>query len=144
VELIVENKMSWYIADLIVEAKIEDTERNLLEIDSVLIQASSNEEALEKSMEVGKSYEDRYKNPDGRWVIWRFHGLQELTLVDEKLEHGAELFFTTHNNVTEEFIKEKLRDKKEFQAFKKRHIKIENNEFVDSKVYELLNPKDQN
>jgi len=84
----------WYLADLIVEIRVEDDPRSVVHINTLLVHASSPIDAYEKALLLGeKQVGDPYLNPAGRRVESRFVGLKDLAVIHEKLEHGAELFF---------------------------------------------------
>ena len=52
----------WHIVDIIVEIKIENEPRNVVQTNIVLIRADSPEEAYAKAIELGKEEEASYKN----------------------------------------------------------------------------------
>ena len=64
----------WYIADVVLEHKIEDDPRNVVHINSLLVEATSPEEAYDKAMKLGQADETEYPNTAGKPVTVRFRG----------------------------------------------------------------------
>ncbi|MEO7885186.1 MAG: DUF4288 domain-containing protein [Polaromonas sp.] len=84
----------WYLADLIIEIRVEKDPRCVVHINTVLVHANSPTDAYEKALTLGaEQASSTYLNPAGQRVNSRFIGLKDLAVIHEKLEHGAELFF---------------------------------------------------
>ncbi len=94
----------WYLADLIVEKRIEEEPRSLIHINTLLLRADSPEEAHEKALELGRKEERDYENTDGKVVSVIFRGLEDLNVIHDELEHGAELAYREKVGLTEEQI----------------------------------------
>jgi len=108
----------WFIADIVIEINVEDELENVLHVNTILIQASTPEDAYEKAIKLGKESEDEpYKNPNGKTVTSIFKGLDNLDVIHDKLEHGAELYFSEYTNVPTEKIKEYITRKEELSIF---------------------------
>ena len=94
----------WYLADLVLEIVVEGDPRNVVHVNSVLVQASSSDEAYEKAMILGRNSEKSYTNPVGNNVTFSFRGLQGLYVIHEELEHGAEIIYTQRVGLTPQEI----------------------------------------
>jgi len=107
----------WYLADVILEHRIEKEKRNVVHINTLLIEASSPDDAYVKARELGKAAELKYKNTDGKVVRVRFRGLRELNVVHEPLEHGSELTYVESIGVPEKTIRKWIIPKKRLAVF---------------------------
>src|SRR6516162_6964705 len=96
----------WYIGWIVLEFVIEDDPRNVVHINTLLIEANSPDDAYKKALELGKSQEMEYLNTDGKVVKVKFRGLRELNVIHDELEHGAELFYHQEVEVPEKAIRE--------------------------------------
>ncbi len=94
----------WYLADVIVELRIEGEPRSLIHINTLLVLADSPEEAHQKAWALGQQEEHLYENTDGRRVAVLFRGLGELNVIHDELEHGAELVYRERVGLSEEQI----------------------------------------
>lgn len=87
--------LNWYIAHEILyfepklQQKSKKTEWTVWE-NLILLKAKSPHEAYQKAIEHGRASEQAVKI-NGKDGLCRFRGLRDLTLVYDKLEHGAEL-----------------------------------------------------
>lgn len=95
----------WYLADLIVQKRIEEEPRSLIHINTVLVRADSPEEAHHKALDLGRQEERNYENTDGKVVSVIFRGLGELNVIHDELEHGADLAYQERVGLTEEQIR---------------------------------------
>jgi len=107
----------WYIADIIVEIRIENEPRNVVHTNMMLIRADSPEEAFKKANELGAEEETSYKNSDGNLVVSRYRGLRDLNGVYEELEHGAELVFEEDIDIPEDKIQAWISPKEKLGVF---------------------------
>lgn len=80
----------WYVAELVQEIKVEG-ELNIVDINIVLVEANSPEEAYERAIELGQRGETVYQNTEGKLVTLIFRGLRDLNAIVGGLTHGAEL-----------------------------------------------------
>jgi hypothetical protein len=108
----------WFLADIIIEIKIENEPRNVVQTNIVLVRADSTEEAYAKAIELGKEGETSYKNSDNNIVSMIFRGLRELNVIHDELEHGAELAFEEEINVPEDKIQSWITPKEGLGVFK--------------------------
>jgi hypothetical protein len=95
----------WYLVDIILEHIIEDDPRNLVHIDTHLIEAASPEQAHEKALALGCDSEQEYTNTDGKQVRVVFRGLRQLNVIHDALEDGAELTYSETVGVLEEQLR---------------------------------------
>ena len=108
----------WYLADIVLEINVEDETENVLHINTTLINAHSPEEAYEKAIALGQESEDEpYENPNEKMVTTTFKGLNNLDVIHDKLEHGAELFYCEHGNIPKDKIKNYITSKENLAVF---------------------------
>ena len=108
----------WYVAEIVQELTVEDDPRNVLWRNLTLVNASSPEDAYERALSLGKSGDTEYLNPAGKLVTVRFRGLSHLDVIDDELEHGAELMFHSNVSVSPDDVQKLLRSKEELQLFR--------------------------
>lgn len=107
----------WYLAWVVEEITVEGDLRNVVHINQFLIRADSPDEAHEKALEIGRESEMSYENTEGRRVVCSFRGLQDLQVIHDELEHGAELSYEEEVGVSAKKIKRKVRAKEELGVF---------------------------
>ncbi len=107
----------WYIAELVMECKIEGESQNVVHVNIILIRADSPEEAFEKAQQFGTESEDSYLNPKNQQVSWRYRGLRDLNVIHDELEDGAELMFEEKIDIPEDEVQEMLTSKYELNVF---------------------------
>jgi hypothetical protein len=83
----------WYLAGLVLEHTIEGDPRNVVHVNTHLIEAGSPEEAYRKANALGRASELAYANTEGKQVRVAFRGLRDLDVIHDNLEDGAELFY---------------------------------------------------
>jgi hypothetical protein len=83
----------WYIAELVEELTVEDDPTLTIHINMILVRADDPEEAYQSALQLGSEYQTSYENPGGKTVTIRFAGIHTLNVVDDELEHGAELSY---------------------------------------------------
>lgn len=89
--------MSWFSVKLLFEAESSSpTDSDVLCEESIrLIEAASEEIALEKAKMLGKDQEHSYENDSGETIFWRFLKVdQAQELGDEEVQDGSEVFST--------------------------------------------------
>jgi len=112
---------NWYIAHEIlyfepkVHKKSKATKWTVWE-NLILIKAKSPRQAYQKAIEHGRASEQAVKI-DGEDGLCRFRGLRDLTLVYDRLEHGAELEWRVLQ-VTPANLARLVITKRKMQAFK--------------------------
>lgn len=107
----------WYLADLIVEFRIEGEPDNLVHYNLTLVRADSPEEAYSKALVFGDHHQSSYKNPDGKQVHAIFRGLRNLLVVYEELEDGAEILYEERHGLSEEEVQATIAMKDELDVF---------------------------
>lgn len=127
----------WYLADLIVEIKIEDEPRNTIHTNTVLIRADSPEDAYNKALELGDEENTEYDNPEGKLVVFKFRGIKDLYAIYDDLEHGSELFYNEDFEVPEDEIVKMLRPKEKLSVFTPVEKESKPN-YVSKEIYEDL------
>ena len=108
---------NWFLADLVMEHRVEGEPRNVVRLNTRLVEASGPDEAWERACELGREAEMDYTNTDGRLVTVRFRGLRELQAIEDDLEHGAELTWSERSGVAEEALQDLLAEKQELDVF---------------------------
>jgi hypothetical protein len=109
----------WYIAELVQELRVPGRRRNHVWINTVLVHASPPEEAYDKSLKLGRDGNHSYKNVYGKKVGCKFHGIRELMVIGDPLEHGCELFFRS-KLLDEKGIKRQISKKNNLAVFEQR------------------------
>jgi hypothetical protein len=87
--------MRWYVAELIVCCRVGKSTkgRALYDRQVKVLRASTHEAAYQRALELGKEENCSYKNSAGESVHWRFVGLGNLELLDDKeISDGTEIF----------------------------------------------------
>ncbi len=107
----------WYIAEVVQEIKVEDSGDLVAHSVLTLIQASSPEDAYEKSLKWGGQSEIVYDNPAGKQVIIRFVGLGDLCVIYDPLEDGAELLYSERVVASQEDVERLVRPKENLSVF---------------------------
>lgn len=107
----------WYIAEVIMEIRIEGRPGNVVHRNFILVNAASPDDAYEKAIDLGASSEISYDNPAGEQVSIRFRGLADLSVIHDKLEHGGELMYSQEMNISEEKLLDEIRPKANLSVF---------------------------
>ncbi len=108
----------WYVAELVMECRIEGESRNVVHVDIVLVRADSPEEAFEKAEQLGREGEVSYLNPVNQRTVWLYRGLRDLNVIHDELEHGAELMFEERINISEGAVQEMITTKSQLNLFR--------------------------
>jgi hypothetical protein len=108
---------SWYIADIVLEFQIEDDPRNVVHVNTLLVEAGSPEEAYDKAVGFGKDGDTAYLNTDGKLATVRFRGLRALNVIHDDLEDGAELTYEEELAVPETVLASWLTEKSDLAVF---------------------------
>ena len=108
----------WYIADIIEEITVQGYKSCSLHINTVLIEASSPEDAFEKATVIGNTYNITYKNVYQKDVVCKFRGLQNLNVIDGKLEHGVELSYVRRDRIKPSSVERFVSDKADLAVFR--------------------------
>jgi hypothetical protein len=107
----------WFLAELVVELRIEDDPRNVVHINTVLVRADSAEDAYSKAFALGEEEHAEYENTDGRMVTVLFRGLGNLFDTYEGLEHGSELIYREKIGLSEGQVLELVNAKESLAVF---------------------------
>jgi Domain of unknown function (DUF4288) len=108
----------WFIGQLVEEFRVEGSKRNAVHINSVLIEASSPEQAYQKAVELGRQANNEYENPEGKKVVHRFAGLRNLDVIYFPIEHGCEIMFEERLGVGPAALRKLVRKKNDLEAFR--------------------------
>jgi hypothetical protein len=107
----------WYLADVVLEHTIGGDSRNVVHVNTHLIEADSPDRAYEKAVTLGRAAEFDYTNTDSEQVRVAFRGLRELNVVHEELKDGAESSYREYTAVPESRLQEWARAKQDLGVF---------------------------
>ena len=113
----------WYLAEVVLVHVIEGERRNLVHVNTHLVEAPSPEEAYKKAGKLGREAQHSYLNTDGMRVRVKFRGLRELNVIHDDLEDGVELSYEEIVAVPESKLKRWARPKKELGVFAPRRLR---------------------
>lgn len=99
----------WRLADVVMEFVIEGEPRNVVHVNTHLIEAASAEEAYHKALTIGRAGRMTYRNPYGRRVRVLLRGLEQIRDIAESLADGAALRFRQLVGVPEHAIRQRPR-----------------------------------
>lgn len=108
----------WFLAELVLEFRVEGDERNAVHVDSVLVEADTPAHAWHAAVELGLGAEHRYRNTEGREVAKAFRGVRGLRVLWEGVGHGAEILSEEHVQVPEERLREWTGPREDLEAFR--------------------------
>jgi hypothetical protein len=108
----------WYLAQLVVESKVEGLAEPILLIESILLRASSPEAAYEKALSICASSEHGYRNKFGAPVMRRYLGIHDIDdLQTEQLEDEQPLQVRVVPSSTQSGAGRLIRAKDELSIF---------------------------
>jgi hypothetical protein len=110
--------MEWFLADLIQQFTFVDGSHSIY-VNTILVKATSIEQAYEKALGFGEVYNYSFTNTDEEEVEVSFRGLRDLYLIYDRLEDGAELIYEEYEEITEEEIAAMITPKEKLAAFEK-------------------------
>ena len=113
----------WYLADIVLEHMIEGDRRNVVHVNTHLVEAASAEEAYKKAGKLGRNSQHSYLNTDHKRVRVRFRGLRALNVVHDELEDGVEIIFEEDVAVPESKLKRWVKAKKDLGVFAPRQMR---------------------
>jgi hypothetical protein len=128
----------WYLAEVVLEHLVEDDPRNVIHVNTILVEASSPDDAYSKAITLGHSSEADYLNPEGKEVKIRFRGLRDLNVIHDELEHGAELIYEEKVGVPESKIKQWVKSKDQMDVFLPIEWKIDIPNYLSATVMKQL------
>ena len=114
--------VGWYVASYLIrfieleEEENEDPEKEFTAWENtIIVKASSLDEAYDKVVEAAKYQTKPYKGgPDGIPVQWVFEGVTELLPIYEELEDGSEIMYREHSQTKLKNLQKIVRKKHEF------------------------------
>ena len=112
--------MNWYLADIVLENRIESDRRRVVHVNIILLKARSAQLAFDKATKIGRGYQITYKNTVGKRVWVKFRGINQLTTVAEKLADGVELRYSEMVLTSEKKLKNLVSPKSKLAVFSKR------------------------
>jgi hypothetical protein len=113
----VPDNAEWFLAEIVQEIRVTGCKRNIVQLNFVIIHASSPEAAYDRAHKFGKKGNMSYTNEKGKRVSIRFRGLRNLDVIYDPLEDGCEIMFDEKLGVTEAGIKKLVRPKKNMEVF---------------------------
>ncbi len=108
----------WYLAEEVLEIRVEGDPRNVVHINTRLLQAKDGEHAYERATEFGEEAADEYLNPDGQKVKIVFRGIREIVEIQEGLSDGGEIRWKEFVGVSERKLRSLPRRVDEVAAVK--------------------------
>ncbi|MEW6194222.1 MAG: DUF4288 domain-containing protein [Bacteroidota bacterium] len=137
----------WYIAEIIVEIKIENEPRNVVQTNIILIYADSPEAAYKNAIELGKEHEMVYENSENNFVTIKFRGLRDLNVIHDPLEHGGELIFKENIAMTEDEIQSMISPREKLGIFSNNECPANKPNYLSKeilkKILDKLDPRDK-
>jgi hypothetical protein len=128
----------WYLADVVLEHTVEDDPRNVVHVNTHLIEARSPQQAYEKAVALGHEAELVYANTDGKQVRITFLGLRQLSVIHDDLEDGAELAYSESVGVPEEALRTWVKPKERLNVFAPIGSKRDTPNYLPQSVLEML------
>jgi YD repeat-containing protein len=109
---------NWYLATMLFSTQIKDTRQIDLEISFTLVHAASPEEAYDAAMKIGREREVSYTNTDNQTVTVKYHGLEDLNVILDPLENGAEIAFEVTPDIKSDDISKRISKKEDLGVFR--------------------------
>lgn len=128
----------WYLADIVLEHVIEDDPRNVVHVNTHLVEAGSSDEAYEKAIALGRGSELEYLNTDAKMVRVVFRGLRGLRVIHDPLEDGAEIAWSESIGVSEAELSGWLVPRESLGVFAPRRPKVDGPNYLPESVMRLL------
>jgi hypothetical protein len=91
----------WYVAEIVERIRVQGDRRSLVHVNTCLIRAKTPDEAYDKALRLGERRQTVYVNSHGKEVRIAFLGLQDLNVVHDALEDGAERVHRAHLGMTD-------------------------------------------
>ena len=134
----VPNEARWYLADVVLEHRIEGDSRNVVHVNRHLVGAATPEQAYRKALALGRAAEAEYLNTEHKSVRVIFRGLRELNVIHEELEDGAELAYEELVGVAEEQLRRQIQPKRKLGVFAPRRVKAGVPNYMPLSVMRML------
>jgi hypothetical protein len=97
-------ELIWYLADLVIEVRVEGEARSVVHFDLHVIRAENAAVAYDKALRIGGGKTKQYLRNDGNLLSFIFRGLNDLVAMDEEFADGARILFRSQADVDEEEI----------------------------------------
>jgi hypothetical protein len=107
----------WFLADVVLEIRVAGSRRNVVHVNTVIIHASSPEEAYQRAIALGRRRAISYQNPRGQKVTTRFRGLANLDVIHDPLGDECEIMYLEKLGVSEKGIRRLIRSKRKLEVF---------------------------
>ncbi len=108
----------WYLAEEVLEIRVEGDTRNVVHVNTRLLQARDGEHAYARATEFGAEAADEYLNPEGQKVTITFRGIRDVVEISEGLSDGGEIRWSESVGVSEKKIRAMLKPVEEVEAVK--------------------------
>jgi len=110
---------NWYLAKMLFSTEIKEAQTLDVEVSFTLVYAASPEDAYNSATKIGYERELSYTNTDGHIVNVKYHGLEDLNVIIDPLENGAELAFEIVSDIKQlDDISKLISKKEELGVFK--------------------------
>ena len=107
----------WFVAELVVEIKVDEDLRNVVHVNMVLVNADSAEDAYARALELGATYGSVGVNEAGHAIVTTFLGLRDLWVMHDVPAHGAEVIFEEKVGVERKELQALITSKSELTIF---------------------------
>jgi hypothetical protein len=131
----------WYIAGLVLEHIIEGDPRNVVQVNTHLIEADAPDMAYRKANDLGKASEMEFANTDGKRVRVIFRGLRDLDVIHDDLEDGAELFYEEKVGIPDDDLRQWVKPKDELNVFAPKSDKSGGPNYLPETVAKMMEPE---
>ncbi len=128
----------WYLADVVLEHIIEGDPRNVIHINTHLVEAGGPDEAYEKAVDLGRRSEQEYVNTGSRRVRVVFRGLRGLDVIHEPLEDGAEIAYSESVGISEEQLSQWVVPRHRLGVFRPRQPKRDGPNYMPASIMSQL------
>lgn len=122
----------WYLAEVVLEMRIDSEPENVVHTNVVLVRADSPEDAYRAAIALGRESEMTYTNPDGKRVQVYFRGLRDLNVIHGELEHGTELTYYSRAGMSEPDLEALVSSKDDLGVFKPRDASYDRTSLAES------------
>jgi hypothetical protein len=107
----------WFLAQILLLTEFEGREESELQISWRLVRADTVDDAYNNAIRHGRERELTYTNIYNEKVTIKFVGLQDLDVIHDPLEDGAELAFEVVENPSSSEIASRSKAKHELSLF---------------------------
>lgn len=135
---VIPESVRWYLADIVLEHRIDGDPRNVVHVNTYLVKAESPDEAYEKAIDLGRGSELDYLNTDSKMVRVVFRGLRGLDVIDDPLEDGAEIAYSESVGVSEAELGRWLTPRESLGVFAPRRPKTDGPNYMPESVMRRL------